>query len=92
MCESSISIMGTIKSKKRSLSTGMDSGGFLRSATNEQQTDMKLLVKKVQTQISHYTKIVLILFLHIHLFSSNFIPYSVMDFLFRFILMMFHVR
>jgi len=45
--------MGTIKSKKLSLSTGMDLGGFLRSAKNEQQTDMKLLAKKVQTQISH---------------------------------------
>jgi len=48
-----MSTMGTIKSKKHSLSTGMDSGGFLRSATNEQQIAMKLLVKKVQTQISH---------------------------------------
>uniref|UniRef100_A0A8C2CWB9 HAT C-terminal dimerisation domain-containing protein n=1 Tax=Cyprinus carpio TaxID=7962 RepID=A0A8C2CWB9_CYPCA len=53
LCESAFSAMGIIKSKKRSLLTDRHLTDCLRAATSEQQPDLKLLVKRMQTQISH---------------------------------------
>ncbi|KAK9977291.1 hypothetical protein ABG768_019112 [Culter alburnus] len=53
VCESAFSAMGIIKSKQRSRLSNRHLTDCLRAATSEQQPNMKLLVKKMQTQSSH---------------------------------------
>ncbi|XP_073668196.1 general transcription factor II-I repeat domain-containing protein 2-like [Paramisgurnus dabryanus] len=53
VCESSFSAMGIIKSKLRFRLTDRHLTDYLRAATSEQQPELKVLVKNMQTQISH---------------------------------------
>lgn len=53
VCESSFSAMGIIKTKYRSRLTDRHLADYLRAATSEQEPNLKVLVKRMQTQMSH---------------------------------------